>query len=151
MKDLMQRQVSRELQRLTKIGPVTRPPSGWVRTIREALGMTARQLAERLGVIQQRVSALEKAEPRGGLKLKTLEDAAEALNCRLVYFLVPLEPIETMLKKRAHGVAKKRIVQSSHSMDLEAQPVSDEEKRRQIDELANELLTKRPKELWDEE
>ncbi len=137
MKDLMRRQVSRDLQKLSELEPVSRPPAGWIRTIREALGMTTQQMAKRLGVIQQRISALEKAEAHGGLKLQTLHDAAAALNCRLVYFLVPEEPIETMLEKRARIIAEKRIARSAHSMDLEAQPVSEEERQQLIADLIN--------------
>jgi predicted DNA-binding mobile mystery protein A len=151
VKDLMNRQVSRELGKLTKIGQIARPPSGWIRSIREALGMTTSQLAKKLGVIQQRVSTIEDAERRGALKISSLEQVASALNCRLVYFLIPAEPLEKMLEQRARIVAKRRLDLSTHSMDLEDQAVSDEEKRRQFEELVKELLMKRPKELWDEE
>lgn len=150
MKDLIKRQVSRELQKLMKIGPINKPNSGWINVIRDALGMSKIQLAKRLGISQQRISKLESAESTQVLKIKTLEEAAKALNCKLVYFLVPIEPIETILKKRAYALAKKRIEESSHSKDLEAQPVSRAEKDQQIKELANDLLINHPKELWNE-
>ena len=151
MKDLMNRQVIRELKKISKIGLAQLPPAGWIRTIREVLGMTATQLAKRLGVVQQRVSALEKSEINGALKLKSLEEAAHALNCRLVYFFVPNEPLEKTLEDRAFAIAGKRIDQSTHSMNLESQPISKEERHKQFDVLVKELLTKRTKELWDEE
>lgn len=151
VKDLMKRQVIRELQKLTDLKLVIKPSSGWIRTIREALGMTAEQLGKRLHAIQQRVSAIEKAEPIGALRIKTLEEVALALNCDLVYFLVPKQPIEKMLERQAYKIARKRIEQSSHSMDLEEQSISEEEKRRQIDKLAKELLVKKSKELWSDE
>ena len=72
MKDLMKRQVMRELHKLSDMRLVIKPQMGWIRTIREALGMSAEQLGKRLSIIQQRVSAIEKAEPKGTLKLKTL-------------------------------------------------------------------------------
>ena len=151
MKDLKNRQIGHDLAKLAKISPVARPKMGWIRTIREALGMTTGQLAKRLGVVQQRISAIEDAEQRGALKLSTLDEAAQALNCKLVYFLIPIDPLESMLKHRAHTVAKRRLDLSTHSMDLEAQGVSPEEQHRQLEELVKELLTKRPRDLWDEE
>lgn len=151
MKDLMKQQVIRELQKLHGMQLIIKPQKGWIRTIREALGMTAEQLGKRLNIIQQRVSAIEKAESTRTLKLKTLEEIALALNCDLVYFLVPKEPIENMLERQAFKVAQKRIEASSHSMDLEKQSISQEEKRRQIDKLARELLFKKSKELWSDE
>ena len=133
MKDLMKRQVMRELHKLSDMRLVIKPQMGWIRTIREALGMSAEQLGKRLSIIQQRVSAIEKAEPKGTLKLKTLEEVSLALNCDLIYFLVPKEPLENMLERQANKVARKRIEKSSHSMDLEEQSISREEKERQID------------------
>lgn len=149
MKDLKLQQISKELKRLSQVGFATKPAGGWVKTIRESLGMSAFQLAKRLGVIQQRISALEKAEQNGVIKIKSLEEAASALNCRLVYFFLPEEPLELMLEKRARIISEKRINESSHSMDLEAQPISEEEKERQINRLSQELLNKNHKALWD--
>ena len=57
----------------------TRPPKGWLRAIRDALGMTTRQLAARLGVSQPRVVALEKGEVDETLTLAGLRRAAAAL------------------------------------------------------------------------
>ena len=150
MKDLKLRQVNKELAKIALAKPPERPSDGWVRTIRESLGMTTAQFSKRLGVIQQRVSALEKAEQDGAIKIKSLEKAAEALNCRLVYFLLPEMPLEEMLRKRAEMIATKRIVELAHSMELEAQPISPAEQRRQIEELARDLLAHNHKTLWDE-
>lgn len=113
--------------------------------------MSTEQLAKRLGVVQQRIGALEKAESQGVVKLKSLEEAAMALDCKLIYFLVLTEPIETMIKKQAYIRAKKIIEQSTHTMELEAQPISPEEKVKQIEELAEDLLMNRSKELWNDE
>lgn len=152
MKVLKNRQVGRELAALAEAGnKIGRPKIGWIRTIREYLGMTTGQLAKRLGVVQQRVSAIEDAEQRGMLKIRTLEEAATALNCKLVYCLVPIEPLDAVLKQRAYALAKRRLDLSTHSMDLEAQTVSAQEKNQQLEEFVKELLIKRPKDLWDEE
>src|SRR5215813_8399297 len=84
-------------ERLKEIGPVSRympPVKGWIRAVREALGMTAEQLGRRLGVKQSSVVALEQSEAKGSIELATLRRVAEALDCTLVYALVPNKPLE---------------------------------------------------------
>ena len=65
------------------------PSRGWIRALRDALGMTAGQLGGRIGMRGQSVLDLEKSEKAGTIQLKTLRKAAEALDCTLVYALVP--------------------------------------------------------------
>lgn len=151
MKDLMQRQLDRELGKLSNIGTLRTPAQGWIRSIRQALGMTTAQLARRLGVVQQRVTAIEQAEQTGGIRLETLQKVAQALNCELAYFLVPKEPLEKHVKSKANEVAKRKMEFLEHSMALEAQSVGSEERRSQIEKLAKELIEKHSKEIWDEE
>jgi len=79
-------------QRLAPLKPVERfraPPKGWVRAIRDAIGMSGVQFARRLRVQPPSVAALEASEESGAIQLKTLRRAAEALDCTLVYALVP--------------------------------------------------------------
>lgn len=151
MRDLMQRQLDRELGKLSNIGTPRTPAQGWIRSIRQALGMTTAQLAKRLGVVQQRVTAIEQAEQNGGIRLETLQKAAQALDCELAYFLVPKQPIEEHVKNKANEAAKRKLAFLEHSMALEAQSVGSEERRSQIEKLAKELIEKHSKEIWDEE
>ena len=104
-----------------------RPPRGWIKAIREALGMTTAQLGKRLGVVQSRVVAIEKAETTGSITLESLERAARALDCRLVYTLVPGKPLEELVADRAKILARKRLQSAGHSMKLEAQGVDAED------------------------
>ena len=83
-------------ERLTQFGPAERyrPPSrGWIKAIREALGMSTAQLAKRLGVRQPSIVDLERSEEKGSIELATLRRVAEALDCTLVYALVPNSPL----------------------------------------------------------
>ena len=64
-----------------------RPEKGWIKAVREALGMTTAQLGKRLGVSQQRAAMLEKAEADCSITLRSLENAAHTLGCRVVYIL----------------------------------------------------------------
>ncbi len=122
-----------------------KPSQGWIRTIREALGMTSTQLARRMGLSQPRVIQMEKNEKN--LKLATLEKAAAALGCRLVYALVPDEPIEEMLRDRAREKATELTRKVNINMALENQQV---DSSAQIDELAAELLSRSLSALWED-
>src|SRR5580700_12114578 len=91
-------------ERFREIGPAKRytpPVRGWIKAIREALGMTTAQLAEKLGIKQPSLIDLEKSEAKGTIELATLRRAAEVLDCALVYALVPNKPLETMIRYRA--------------------------------------------------
>ncbi|MGO6762544.1 helix-turn-helix domain-containing protein, partial [Rhizobium ruizarguesonis] len=70
-------------ERLRALHPIDRfraPPKGWVRALRDALGMTGAQLGTRIGVRPQTVEAIEKSEAAGTIQLNTLRRAAEALD-----------------------------------------------------------------------
>jgi predicted DNA-binding mobile mystery protein A len=129
---------------------LARPPRGWVRAIREALGMTAAQLGKRLGVSQQRVLAVEKAEASGSITLESLARAARALDCRLVYALIPRKPLESLVEDRAALRAKKRLISTRHTMALEAQSVEEADEAAQLERLIRNLVAHSGPKLWDE-
>jgi predicted DNA-binding mobile mystery protein A len=129
---------------------LTRPPRGWVKAIREALGMTAEQLGERLGVSQVRALALEKGEVSGSVTLASLERAAHALDCRLVYALVPRKPLEELIEERATKLARKQLQATRHSMALESQSVDAAEEAAQFEKLKQELIARSGSKLWEE-
>lgn len=140
-------------QRFTVIRPLSkmqRPPKGWLRAIRDALGMTTAQLGRRLGVSQPRIVELEHAEVSGSVTLHSLQRAAEALGCRLVYALVPDKPLAETVRKRAEEVADHRSSAIEHTMRLENQAVGDKRVARQLRERMIEELLRRPARLWDE-
>ena len=85
------------------------------------LGMTTGQFAKRLGVQQPRVIVLERGEPDGNITVKSLERAAEALGCRLVYALVPEKPLADTIRQRASLIAERQLASIEQTMRLEAQ------------------------------
>src|SRR5258707_8758655 len=90
-------------KRFKQIGAVTRftpPARGWIKAVREALGMSTAQLAKRLRIKQPSVIALEKSEAKGTIELATLRRVAEALDCTLVYTLVPKKPLDAIVRGR---------------------------------------------------
>src|SRR6202158_1452224 len=116
-------------KRFAKLKPLAdeaaRPSRGWIRAIREALGMTTGQLAKRLGGHQPRVIELEEGEATGNITVKSLERAAEALGCRLVSAFVPEEPLADTIRKRASVIAGQQLASVEQTMRLEAQGVED--------------------------
>jgi predicted DNA-binding mobile mystery protein A len=145
------KQLDKRLTLLQNAEAFVRPPRGWIRAIREALGMTTAQLGKRIGVTQSRAFDIEKAEVDGKLTLDSLERAAHALDCRLVYALVPRQPLERLAEDRARDLAKRKIKAASHSMALEAQSVSGEDEQAQIERLARKLLEQPGSKLWEDE
>lgn len=125
-----------------------RPPSGWIKGIRESLGIPASNLAERLGVAPSTVSRLETSEAEDTISLATLRRAAGALGCELHYALVPKAPLEDILKSRANTLAHDQMQAVSHSMALESQSTSQEIIDEQTRELAEQLLKGSRRVLW---
>ena len=121
-----------------------------MRTIREALGMTYSQFALRLGITRQGVNKLEDDEVFGGASLDRLRRAAAALDCRLVYALVPNSSLEETVKRQAIKQATKRFGRVNVSQALEASAVDSESLSNQVDDLVTELMVNRPRSLWDD-
>ena len=128
----------------------TRPPRGWVRAIRETLGMTTRQLGKRLRVSQPRIIKLEQSEATGAVTLDSLQRAAEALGCRLVYALVPLKPLDEMIEERVSSIAEKQLTSVEQTMRLEAQGVTNKARREEARQQIVKEVLRRPARLWDE-
>jgi|SRR6516165_3887303 len=127
-----------------------RPPKGWLRAIRDALGMTTKQFGQRLGVSQPRIVELEQSEVSGTVTLNTLQRAAEALGCRLVYVLVPEKPLAETVRARSELVADRQSSAVEQTMRLEDQAVKDEAAARALRQQMIEDLLRRPARLWDE-
>jgi predicted DNA-binding mobile mystery protein A len=125
------------------------PRRGWLRAIREALGMTQGQLGTRAGISRQSVQDFERAEVDRRITLESLDKLARAMGCRLVYALVPeAGSVDAVREQRALALAENMIQPADHSMKLEAQGVTAEERERQRKLLADMLLDGSPRKLW---
>jgi predicted DNA-binding mobile mystery protein A len=149
MKDAI-RHLDKRVVALRPLARAQRPPKGWLRAIRDALGMTTVQLGKRLGVSQPRIVELEQSEVSGSVTLNTLQRAAEALGCRLVYALVPERPIGDTVRERAELVATRQANAVAQSMRLEDQEVTDKAFAKELHRQQVERLLRRPARLWDE-
>ncbi len=148
---IARKNLDRRLTSIKAADSFARPPKGWVRAIRESLGMTTKQLGKRIGVTQSRAFEVEKAEVSGRITLESLERAAHALDCRLVYALVPRESLDSIVEDRALVLAKEKLGLTSHSMVLEDQRVDEADEKRQLKEYARRLIEKPGSGLWAEE
>jgi predicted DNA-binding mobile mystery protein A len=136
-------------ERFRKLGPArlyAPPVRGWIKAIRQALGMSTAQLAERLRIKQPSLVALEQSEAKGSIELATLRRVAEALDCTLVYALVPNKPLEKMVRDRARLFTRNRRRHVEHTMLLEDQPVRAKNSEALLDEVIRET---NPRLFWD--
>ena len=147
-KDLKQRQLDAVLTRWRSAELPARPPSGWVKAIREAFGMPAAHLAKRLSVVPSTVLRLETSEADDTITLGSLRRAAEALGCELQYALVPKQTIAQTMETQADKVARERMAALAHTMALEAQATSKVAVDKQVQEMAESLLKGSRRELW---
>lgn len=137
--------------RFENMRPATRfkpPVRGWIKAIREALGMSSAQLAKRLKIKQPTVVAMEQSELKGTIQLATLRRIAQAMNCTLVYALVPNDSLEAIVREQARKVAKRRLQSVEHSMLLEDQSVPAKDFDARIDALARDM---NPRALWEDD
>lgn len=125
-----------------------KPKAGWVRAVREAIGMTTAQLAQRMGIQQSGVTLLEQRESDGKVTLETLNRAARAMNCELVYALVPQESLEKIVDDQALAAAKEILSRTTHTMHLEMQEAGRAETELHESELATEIKNKLDRRLW---
>lgn len=125
------------------------PQQGWVKTIREVLGMSTSQLGKRVGIDQSRISRLENAEKTGNLKLSSLQKIAKGLNMEFVYGFVPKGTLESMVRNQARKIALKRLKTLNTTMLLESQALSENEKARALDDMIEKILIDHPKGFWD--
>jgi predicted DNA-binding mobile mystery protein A len=136
-------------ERFRELGSAKRytpPVRGWIKALREALGMSTAQLAKRLGIRQPSLVALEQSEAKGTIELATLRRVAEALDCTLIYALLPNKPLETTLRDRARAFARRRRAPVEHSMLLEDQKVTAKDSEARLDEIMRET---NPRLFWD--
>jgi predicted DNA-binding mobile mystery protein A len=150
-KSNQKRIVQQKLDQLSKLNEPM-PPSGWVKAIRGSLGLSIRQLAERVGVGHGSINQLEKREPKKRVTLESIENAARAMDCKVVYAIVPQESgatLDDIIRNKAIAAASKILKEVSHTMKLEAQGTSDKQVQNEIKRIANQLIESGDNRIWD--
>ena len=147
---LLIEQADRKLAAFRPLGIINIPEKGWIHTIRVALGMSLRQLSNRLRITPQSVKEIEVRESKGSITIKGLKEVGTALDMQLVYGFIPKgQSIEDMIEKRAIEIAKDIVMRTSNTMMLEEQENSKARIEKAIQNRAEEIKTKMPKYLWD--
>jgi predicted DNA-binding mobile mystery protein A len=129
---------------------VANPPTGWIRAIRNAIGMSMQQLGNKLDISKQGVLEIEKREKDGSITIKSLKEIARALDMQLVYGFVPNEgSLDALIEKRATELATQIVLRTSNTMKLEDQGNSNKRIQKAIEERASSIKNEMPKILWD--
>jgi len=149
-KKLAREQLDETMKRFKSLKTAPIPKKGWIRAIRDTLGMTGKQLAKRMNVNQQRVARIEQDEKLGKVTLNTMCSAAQAMDCVFVYCVVPINSLEQTVRNQAESVAKKRMNRSNQMMRLEKQELNEKEKEKALESLIDDITNEMPKSLWDE-
>lgn len=123
---------------------------GWIKVIRQALGMSGAQLARKMNVTRALVSKTEKAEVEGRVTIKKMQEFAEAMECEFVYCMVPKEEIQIILKKRAKEKAQSIVNRTNKHMGLEGQALTNEQTKFELDRLTEQILKNEGSNLWND-
>jgi predicted DNA-binding mobile mystery protein A len=150
LKWLRMRQLTERLRPWKQVRDLPPPKGGWIAAIREGLGMGTGQLARRMGVDPTAIAHLETREAAGKITVESLRRAAEAMDSKLVYAIVPNQSLHATLQAQARRLARARMGRVGHTMSLEAQEVEHDEAAHQEADLASRLLSEWPRSLWDD-
>jgi predicted DNA-binding mobile mystery protein A len=147
---LLIQQLNAKMQAFASLHKVAPPPTGWIKAVRTALGMTLEQLGNKLSLSKQAAQAIENREKEGSLTLKALREAANALDMQLVYGFVPKDgSLDALIDRKARELATQIVLRTSQTMKLEDQENSPERIKKAIEERANVLKSEMPKMLWN--
>ena len=147
---IIREQLDDTLRRFSSVASVNRPVKGWIRAIRDALGMNMRQFADRLGVSKSRIPRIEQDEITGGLTLKTMNRVADKLDCVFVYGLVPRTSLNDTVRKQASIVTQRRMNRLIHTMRLEDQGLSSKNTKKAFKNMVEETIDS-PSILWEKD
>jgi predicted DNA-binding mobile mystery protein A len=143
-------QMEGKLKAYSSIKNVVIPPTGWIKAVRITLGMTLQQLATKLSITKQSTLEIEKREQDGSLTIKSLREAAKALDMELVYGLVPKDgSLDKLIDRKAKALATTIVLRTSNTMKLEDQENSKSRLAKAIAERTAILKNEIPKILWD--
>jgi predicted DNA-binding mobile mystery protein A len=149
-KIIIREQLDDTLSQFSTIVAVNRPMKGWIRAIRDVLGMNMRQFADRLGVSKSRIPRIEQDEITGSLTLKTMNRVADKLDCVFVYGFAPRTSLDDTVRKQASIVAQQRMNRLMHTMSLEAQGLSSKNAKKAFNNIVEEIIDS-PSMLWEKD
>ena len=149
-KSLQLQQLNSKMLGFASLKQVAMPPTGWIKAIRTAIGMSMQQLGNKLNVSKQGVMDMEKREKDGSITIKSLREIARAMDMQLVYGFVPNDgSLDALIEKRATELATQIVMRTANTMKLEDQANSKKRIETAIRERATAIKNEMPKILWD--
>ncbi len=149
-KPLLLQQLDSKLLAYQPLQKATPPPTGWIRAIRTALGMSMQQLGSKLSITKQGVQDIERREREGAITIKALQEVGNALEMQFVYGFIPNHgSLDAWIQLKAQALAKQIVLRTSHTMKLEDQENARERIEQAIQERAIAIKKEMPKILWD--
>ena len=149
-KSLQLQQLNSKMLGFATLKQVAIPPTGWIKAIRTAIGMSMKQLGNKLSVTKQGILDIERREKDGSITIKALKEIGRALDMQLVYGFVPNDgSLDALIEKRANELATKIVLRTSNTMKLEDQGNSKNRIEKAIKERAAEIKNDMPRMLWD--
>ncbi|MFN5829688.1 MAG: mobile mystery protein A [Bacteroidota bacterium] len=149
-KSLQLQQLNSKMLGFSSLKQVAMPPTGWIKAIRTAIGMSMQQLGNKLNVSKQGIMDIEKREQDGSVTIKSLREIARAMDMQLVYGFVPNDgSLDALIEKRATELATQIVMRTANTMKLEDQANSKKRIETAIRERAAAIKNEMPKILWD--
>jgi predicted DNA-binding mobile mystery protein A len=149
-KSLQLQQLNSKMLGFATLKQVAMPPTGWIKAIRTAIGMSMQQMGNKLNVSKQGVMDIEKREKEGSITIKSLREIARAMDMQLVYGFVPNGgSLDTLIEKRATELATQIVMRTANTMKLEDQANSKKRIEVAIRERATAIQNEMPKIFWD--
>ena len=149
-KSLQIQQLNSKMLAYASLQKVAPPPTGWIKAIRNAIGMSMLQLGNRLSITKQSVQDIERREKDGSVTIKALREAARALDMQLIYGFVPNDgSLELLIERKAKELATQIVMRTNNTMKLEDQENTKQRIDKAIQERTTIIKTEMPKTLWD--
>jgi predicted DNA-binding mobile mystery protein A len=149
-KSLQIQQLNTKMLAYASLQKVAPPPTGWIKAIRNAIGMSMLQLGNRLSITKQSVQDIERREKDGSVTIKALREAARALDMQLIYGFVPNDgSLELLIERKAKELATQIVMRTNNTMKLEDQENTKQRIEKAIQERTTIIKTEMPKTLWD--
>jgi predicted DNA-binding mobile mystery protein A len=149
-KSLQLQQLNSKMLGFASLKQVAIPPTGWIKAIRTAVGMSMQQLGNKLNVSKQGILDIEKREKDGSITIKSLKEIARVLDMELVYGFVPKDgSLDALIDRKAKEMATQIVMRTSNTMKLEDQGNTNKRIEKAIKERAEEIKNEMPKILWD--
>ena len=149
-KSLQLQQLNSKMLGFASLKQVAMPPTGWIKAIRTAIGMSMPQLGNKLKMSKQGIMDIEKREKDGSITIKSLREIARAMDMQLIYGFLPNDgSLDALIEKRATELATQIVMRTANTMKLEDQANSKNRIETAIRERTAAIKNEMPKILWD--